>query len=202
MHVAARTLNLLVLLRRPNPSIQVNTEQLHAQTHHWSGNVLAQIECWIYHQRTTKNRSTSSRFARGSVARGLQAFWTPNAWRFALFVRGCISMATVVCAHGTATLTNRGPSELVEECIFYALQHGVYKKNDRLKNIFRCIWYKYKNNWIKLKNEEGIAGSKSAQIRDNRIYYTERALHPEASIPLRCRRRAERWEMHSQSYAV
>ena len=33
-----------------------------------------------------------------------------------------ISMATFVCAHGTAILTNRGASELVEEHIFYALQ--------------------------------------------------------------------------------
>ena len=31
-------------------------------------------------------------------------------------------MATLVCAHGTAILANRGPSELVAECIFYALQ--------------------------------------------------------------------------------
>ena len=31
-------------------------------------------------------------------------------------------MATLVCAHSTAILTNRGASELVEDCIFYALQ--------------------------------------------------------------------------------
>ncbi|MCG8623587.1 MAG: hypothetical protein MJE68_16545 [Proteobacteria bacterium] len=53
-------------------------------------------------------------------------------------------MATLVCARGTAILTNHGPSELVEVVIFYALQVRtwiihVYKKNDRLKNIFRCI---------------------------------------------------------------
>ena len=29
---------------------------------------------------------------------------------------------TRVCAHGTTILTNREPSELVGECIFYALQ--------------------------------------------------------------------------------
>ena len=34
------------------------------------------------------------------------------------------------------------------------------------------IIYKYKNNWIKLKNEVGMAGSKSTQTRDNYIYYT------------------------------
>ena len=52
----------------------------------------------------------------------LKARWpaeqaSQNAWRFAPFVRECISMATLVCAYGTANLTNRGPSELVEECI-------------------------------------------------------------------------------------
>ena len=31
-------------------------------------------------------------------------------------------MATLVCAHGTANLTNRGASEFVEERIFYALK--------------------------------------------------------------------------------
>ena len=31
-------------------------------------------------------------------------------------------MATIVYAHGTAILANHGPSELVEERIFYALQ--------------------------------------------------------------------------------
>ena len=46
-------------------------------------------------------------------------------------------MATLVCAHGTAILTNCESSELVEERI--RLGHGLYKKNDRLKNIFRCI---------------------------------------------------------------
>ena len=53
-------------------------------------------------------------------------------------------IATLVCTHGTATLTNSGPSELVEEHIFHALQvriQTVYKKTDRLKNIFRCILY-------------------------------------------------------------
>ena len=57
----------------------------------------------------------------------LEAWWpaeqaSRNAWCFAPFIQQCISMATVVCAHGTAILTNREPSELVEERIFYALQ--------------------------------------------------------------------------------
>ena len=35
-----------------------------------------------------------------------------------------------------------------------------------------CCTTSIKNNWIKLKNEVGMAGSKSTQTRDNRIYYT------------------------------
>ena len=31
-------------------------------------------------------------------------------------------MATLVCGHSTTILTNREHSELVDECIFYALQ--------------------------------------------------------------------------------
>ena len=45
-----------------------------------------------------------------------------NVRHFAPFARECVSMATLVCAHGTTILTNREPSELVEECILYALQ--------------------------------------------------------------------------------
>ena len=49
-------------------------------------------------------------------------------------------MAIFLCAYGTAIVTNYGPSELAAERIFYALQvHGLYEKNDHLKNIFRCI---------------------------------------------------------------
>ena len=57
----------------------------------------------------------------------LEAWWpaeqaSRNMQHFVPFVRGCISMATLVCAHGTSILTNRGASELVAEHIFYALQ--------------------------------------------------------------------------------
>ena len=77
----------------------------------------------------------------------LEAQWpaeqaSQNAWCLEPFIRECISMATLVCAHGTVNLTNRGLSELVEECIFHALEvrtRTTYKKNDRLKNIFCCI---------------------------------------------------------------
>ena len=49
---------------------------------------------------------------------------TLNMQRFALFILKFISMATFVCAHGTAIVTNHGPSELVAERIkfFYALR--------------------------------------------------------------------------------
>ena len=57
----------------------------------------------------------------------LEAQWpaeqaSQNVRRLAPFLRECISMATLVCTHSTAILTNHGPSELVEQCIFYALQ--------------------------------------------------------------------------------
>ena len=57
----------------------------------------------------------------------LEAWWpaeqaSQNAWHFELFVRECISMPTLVCTHGIANLNNSGPSELVEERIFHALQ--------------------------------------------------------------------------------
>ena len=64
----------------------------------------------------------------------LEAWWpakqaSRNVRRFTPFVRKCISssMATVVYAHGTTILTNRGPSELVEEHIFMPtrLGHGL-----------------------------------------------------------------------------
>ena len=65
----------------------------------------------------TKNSPTH--FTRGLMAclAGL-----PNTWHFAPLVQECISMATLVCAHGPTFLTNREPSELVAEHIVYALQ--------------------------------------------------------------------------------
>ena len=101
-----------------------------AQAHHFNGDVLALLERQIYHQTMTCRQRTDL-----SSLASLEARWpaeqaSQNARRFAPFIQECISMATLVCAHGAAILTNRGHSELVAECI--------YKKNDRLKNIF-CI---------------------------------------------------------------
>ena len=106
---AERTLNLLVSLHRPHPSMQVNSSCSNSTA-------MATFSlCWIYHQAMTKNRSRLLLCSRlGSTLE--------NARHLVPFVQECISIATLVCAHGTANLTNRGPSELVEECIFCALQ--------------------------------------------------------------------------------
>ena len=57
------------------------------------------------------------------MARGLHAEQVSlNAWHFVLFIQECISIASLVCAHGTAIVTNRGPYEFVAERIFCALQ--------------------------------------------------------------------------------
>ena len=38
------------------------------------------------------------------------------------FENASLWLVTLVCAYSTAILTDRGPSKLVAECIFYALQ--------------------------------------------------------------------------------
>ena len=43
-----------------------------------------------------------------------------NVYALAPFVHECVSMATLVCVHGTAILTNHESSKLVAECMFYA----------------------------------------------------------------------------------
>ena len=88
-----------------------------AQTHHCNGDILALLERRIYHQNGPR---LSLRSRLGGTWHAEQASW--NTRRFAPFVQECISMATLVYAHGTAILTNREPSKLVAERIFYALQ--------------------------------------------------------------------------------
>ena len=83
----------------------------------------------------TKNRRAGLLKRRGALRRSLEL---KNASLWPL-VPG-----NLVCAHGTTILTNREPSELVEERIFYALQVrtqtiAIAKKIVALKNIFRCI---------------------------------------------------------------
>ena len=127
---AARTLNLLVLLRRLHPSMQVNREA--ARTRHRNGDIL-----------TLSNLPPGYDKEQISSLASLKARWPAEQWCFTPFVRECISMATLVYAHSTTILTKHGPSEVVEEHIFYALQVRTctiyYKTNDRLKNIFHCI---------------------------------------------------------------
>ena len=80
-------------------------------------------------QSMTKNRPRLSLRLRLG---GLQA--SQNVWRF---VQECISMATLVCAHSTAILTNRGPSELVAEAhpLCPPGKDMDYKKNDHPRGI-------------------------------------------------------------------
>ena len=70
------------------------------------------VESTKYHQAMMKNRPRLSLHSRlgGLLSRPVET----RGASCRSFRRECISMATLVCAHG--------PSELVEECIFYALQ--------------------------------------------------------------------------------
>ena len=91
-----------------------------ARTHHSNGNVLrvalSNLSPGYDKEQTSSLASLEARWPTKQASR--------NARRFvpALFVQECISMTTLVCAYGTANQTNLGPSELVGECIFYALQ--------------------------------------------------------------------------------
>ena len=92
-----------------------------AWTHHCKGDNLALLERRICHQTMTKDRPRLLLRSRpGGMWPAEQA--SRNMRHFALFIRECISMATLVCAHGTTILTNCGPPELAAEGIFYALQ--------------------------------------------------------------------------------
>ena len=93
--------------------MQVNSS---CSNSHCNGDVLA-----------LSNLSTGYDEEQISSLASLEARWpaqqaSRNARGFAPFARECIPMATLVCAHGTAILTNHGASELVVERIFYALQ--------------------------------------------------------------------------------
>ena len=92
-----------------------------ARTHHFNGDVLTLLERRIHHWTMTKNRPRLSLRSRlGGTWPAEQA--SRNVQRLVPFIRECISMAILVCARATVILTNRGPSELVAECICYALQ--------------------------------------------------------------------------------
>ena len=82
---------------------------------------------WCSRSARTLNLPLGYDKEQTSPLASLEARWpaeqaSRNEQRFALFTRECISMATLVCAHGTTILTNCEPSELVEEWIFCALK--------------------------------------------------------------------------------
>ena len=113
-HAAVRTLNLI--LRRPHPSMQVNSRCLNSPLQ-WRRSRSARMS----------NLPPDYDKEQTSSLASLEAHWpaeqaSQNVRCFAPFVRECISMAILVCAHGTAILTNREPCELVAERVLYTLQ--------------------------------------------------------------------------------
>ena len=131
-HAAAQTLNLL--LHRPHPSMQVNSSCLNSPLQ-WRRSSRA---------RTSNlppdydKEQTSSRFIRGLVAcAGLS--------KSAPFIQECISMAGHPCLctrHCNSDQSWALVLNLLQSASFMPsrLGHGLYKKNDRLKNIFRCSY--------------------------------------------------------------
>ena len=115
MHAAALTLNLLL---RSHISRRWITAA--ARTHHCNGDVLALLEHQTYHQtmRLWQRTDLISHFAQGPVACSLQ---TCGALRRS-FENASLWPPLFVHAHGTAILNNHGPSELVAERMFHALQ--------------------------------------------------------------------------------
>ena len=97
----------LALLRRPHPLMHVNIAIAAAQTRHCNGDVLAlsNLPPGYDKEQTLSLASLEAQWPAKHASRNVR-----------------ISMATLVYAHGTANLTNCGPSELVEEHIFHALQ--------------------------------------------------------------------------------
>ena len=91
-------------------------------------------ECQIYYQAMTKNRP---RLSLRSRLEHSVACWAGLSKRTS-FAQEYVSMATLVCAHGITNLTNREPSERVEECILYALQvrTRTIKENCRSEKYF------------------------------------------------------------------
>ena len=141
-HAAVQTLNLL--LRRPHPSMQINSRCSNSPLQ-WRYSRSAWMSDLPPDYEKEQTSSLASLEARWPAEQASQ-----NTRRFVPFiqVRECISMATLVCAHGTAILTNREPCELVAECIFMPsrLGHGLYKKNDVWKIFFVVYTCSIKNN--------------------------------------------------------
>ena len=88
-----------------------------ARTHHvLNGDILSRR---ITDEQTSPLASLKARWPAEQISR--------KARRFTPFAQECVSVPpgldqALICAHGTTILTNREPSELVGERIFYALQ--------------------------------------------------------------------------------
>ena len=108
--------NTNVLFRRPHPSMQVNSCSISKLLWQFSRSARTLTLPPDYDKEQTLSLASLK-----ALWPAEQANWN-NARRFAPFIWEYISIATLVCAHGTAILTNCGPSELVAERIFYALQ--------------------------------------------------------------------------------
>ena len=124
-----------LISRRPHLSLQANSccsnsplRILEGQ-HSCSAQMSNLLYCWQVWRRTAHLVSC---FSRGSVAclAGLSKRVALHATcsrihlygHSCLFVRECVSMAILVCAHSPTVLTNSEPCRLVAECMFYACQ--------------------------------------------------------------------------------
>ena len=114
--IAAPNFEPMLLLCRPHLSLQAK----------YNGDVLTMLKLQIYHQTMTKSRhrfSLCSRFAGlpSRLAKTHRTCTVRSSLRMHLYDPG-LGPGNLVCAYGTTILTNRESSELVGECIFYALQ--------------------------------------------------------------------------------
>ena len=116
----------MLLWCRPHPSLQAKSSCLNSPCIKWRCSLSSNLP-----PDYDKNRPQLLLRLRlsGLLSRPLKTRGTPRCLlkNASLWPLG---HGTLVCAHGTTILTNCEPSRL---------GHRVYKKNVRLKNIFRCI---------------------------------------------------------------
>ena len=125
----------MLLWCRQHPSLQAKSSCLNSLC---NGNLLALLECRIYHQTMTKNNPRLSLRSRlgGLLSRPLEMRAVHSRMR--LYGH----MATLICARGTTILTNREPFEFVAERIFCDLQirtRTSYIRNCHSEKCFHCI---------------------------------------------------------------
>ena len=117
---------LILLSRRPHPSLQANSTIAAAGTLilcvQWRSSRSARTSNLPDYQQVRQRAvHLASRFARGSVTCSVGRGPSERAALSASRSRMCLH-GHLVCAHGPTLLTNPEPCKLVEECIFYALQ--------------------------------------------------------------------------------